>query len=158
MGNRVKIGKLNYRLGLIGRFSIIVVTPSLYLVCVVEDSLLKVSREIRLYIFRYSYSLRHELSLILLTSTQERHKICFYRRCIVYSLLLEKYEVFYIKCSYMWFKLVCTKTLSCRAFGGNILKSILFRQICGNSFFHKFPQICRNSLLDVSIVNVRGEV
>ena len=95
------IGKLNYRLGLIGRFSIIVVTPSLYLMCVVEDSLLNVSREMRLYIFRNSYSLRHELSLILLTSTQERHKICFYRRCIVYSLLLEKYEVLYIGCSYI---------------------------------------------------------
>ena len=77
------------------------VTPSLYLMCVVEDSLLKVSREIRLYIFRNSYSLRHELSLILLTSTQERHKISFDKRCIVYSLLLEKYEVFYIRCSYI---------------------------------------------------------
>ena len=90
-----------YYEGLIGTISIFVATPSFYLLCVVEDSLLKVSREIRLYIFRNSYSLRHELSLILLTSTQERLKICFYRRYIVNSLLLERYEVLYIGCSYI---------------------------------------------------------
>ena len=32
-----------------------------------------------------------------------------------------------------------------------ILKSILFRQICGNSCSHKFQQICRNSILGVPI-------
>ena len=53
-------------------------------------------------------------------------------------------------------KIFCDFAINVTPAEGKILKSILFRQICGNSCSHKFPQICRNSILCVPIEKIMG--